>query len=63
MRDPNRLYKFYNELMNEHMENLPDWRFGQLMNNFFSWLNRDYFYLEDDEFIKIFKEYINNIIK
>lgn len=65
MRDPDRLYKFYNELMNEHMENLPDWRFGQLMINFFHWLklkyNHDGFYLEDDHFIKIFEEYIDYI--
>ena len=56
MRDPNRLYKFYNELMRIHMENFPDWRFGQLIENIDVWIcentNRpDIFYCEEDEFL------------
>ena len=61
MRDPNRLYHFYNELMRIHM-NHPDIRFGQLMYNFTRWLNyekeKDIFYLEEDTFIELFKEYM-----
>ena len=64
MRDPNRLYKFYNELMRIHMENFPDWRFGQLIENIDAWIyentNRpDIFYCEEDEFL----DYVNKFIK
>lgn len=65
MRNPDRLYKFYNELMNEHMKNFPDWRFFQLINNFFAWFamkhKNDGFYLEEDEFIEAFKEFVNEM--
>lgn len=61
MRNQNRLYHFYNELMQIHM-NHPDIRFGQLINNFTRWLarekDRDIFYLEEDDFLKLFKEYM-----
>lgn len=33
MRDPNRIYKFCNELANIWVTKCPDWRFGQLMMN------------------------------
>lgn len=64
MRDPNRLYKFYNELMRIHIENFPDWRFGQLIGNFEAWLLIkkdicDIFYIEEEEFLKLINEYIN----
>lgn len=63
MRDPNRLYKFYNELMRIHMEKFPDWRFGQFIGNFEAWLlmnSRDIdgmFYIEEEEFLKLLNEY------
>ena len=61
MRDANRLYNFYNDLQCIHMK-YPDIRFGQLMYNFTRWLNyekcKDIFYLEEDAFIKLFKEYM-----
>ena len=51
MRDPNRLYRFYNEMQQIHMK-YPDIRFGQLMYNFTRWLNyekrKDIFYIEDN---------------
>lgn len=64
MRDPNRLYKFYNELMRIHMEEFPDWRFGQFIGNFEAWLFRvkninDSFYIEEEEFLRLMNEFIN----
>ena len=61
MRDPNRLYSFYNQLLTIHVDKFPDLRFGQLISNFFEWLKHekgiDVFYLEEDDFMKYFKEY------
>lgn len=61
MRDPNRLDNFYNTMRKIHMETFPDWRFGQLMSNFFGWLYSekkiDLFFPEEDEMLKYFKEF------
>lgn len=57
MRDPNRLYNFYNELMKIHMEQAPDWRFGQFLYNIFA--GTDPFYLEEDDFLNRVKSYFN----
>lgn len=61
MRDPNRLYRFYNELQCIHIK-YPDVRFGQLFSNFEKWLlyakSKDIFYIEEDELLKLFKEYM-----
>lgn len=65
MRDPNRLYKFYENLRDMHMTHFPDWRFGQFMLNFIEWYynkyKRDIFYIEDDKMVKIIKEYVNDM--
>lgn len=65
MRDVNRLYKFYDELRDIHMTYFPDWRFGQMIINVLgdwqSHTERDIFYLEEDEILQIFKDYINNM--
>ena len=63
MRDPNRLYGFYDEIRRIHMEKFPDWRFGQFMSNFTAWLRTkkfigDIFYPEDEEMLKFLKEYV-----
>lgn len=55
MRDPNRLYGFYNKLQEIHMKYVPDWRFGQLLSNIFG--SEDIFYLEEDALIKRVEEY------
>lgn len=61
MRDPNRLYSFYDELQAIHMEKFPDLRFGQLMSGFIYWCIHtkriDIFNLEESEFIELFKEF------
>ena len=68
MRDVNRLYGFYNELMKIHIENFPDWRFGQLINNLERWLqvnNKipwcDIFYIEEDEMLHCINEFVKDI--
>lgn len=68
MRDVNRLYGFYNELMKIHMENFPDWRFGQLINNLERWLQinnkipwNDIFYVEEDKMLEYLKEFVKDI--
>ena len=62
MRNPNRLYHFYDEVRRLHMEHRPDWRFGQFMYNFFIWLNSrksiDPFFPEEEEMLKLIKEYV-----
>lgn len=50
MRDPNRLYGFYDELRRIHMEHVPNWRFGQMISNIFH--DKDIFYMEEDEILK-----------
>lgn len=64
MRNPNRLDDFYEEMKTIHKKSFPDWRFGQLMSNFFGWLmsekKKDLFFPEEDEMIKYFKEFANS---
>lgn len=62
MRDVNRLYAFYDELMQIHIEKYPDWRFGQLIWNFERWLQNkkgifDAFYIEENEMICLIREF------
>ena len=63
MRDINRLDKFYNELCEIHKKHFPMWRFGQLLVNVLAdWqakTKRDIFFLEEDEMIQIFRDYVN----
>lgn len=65
MRNPNRLDKFYDEMKKIHKKSFPDWRFGQLMSNFFGWLysekKRDCFFPEEDEMIEHLREYANTV--
>lgn len=59
MRNPNRLYGFYDKLREIHMKQVPDWRFGQFISNIFQ--DRDIFYLEENEMIEIIEEYFCEI--
>ena len=56
MRAPKRINKFLEEV-GEVWKKVPDWRFGQLMSNFFRWYNRDPFFLEEDKFIELLRQY------
>lgn len=55
-RDSNRMDGFFNKLKMEWIKE-PDWRFGQLMYNFFA-ESGDPFYWEEDIFIKRLQEYM-----
>lgn len=66
MRDVNRLYRFYNELMKIHMENFPDMRFGQLIDNLEQWIRNvkshdDLFYIEEDTMLSYINEFVESI--
>lgn len=56
MRNPDRIEPFLCEIGKVWREKFPDWRFGQLMYNFFSVLG-DPFYYEEDEFLVALKAY------
>ena len=57
MRDPKRIRKFCNRLA-AAWENLPDWRFGQLMVNALGEMGKDPFFPEDDEMIQYIERYV-----
>lgn len=59
MRNPNRLYNFYDELKRIHMTHVPDWRFGQMLVNIFG--EKDIFYYEEDIILKNIKYYFGEI--
>lgn len=66
MRDPKRLDGFYYKMKQIHQEKLPDLRFGQLMGNFFLWLEQkqvDYFYVKDAQMLRYFEEYVDSLFK
>ena len=55
MRDPNRLYNFYDEVIRLHMEYLPHMRVGEFWWNFKMWCSLkepDLFYVEDDQILE-----------
>lgn len=60
MRNPARIERFL-RLLRQIWYEVPDWRFGQLMSNFFGWYvvktGRDIFFPEDDEMFSALKEF------
>ena len=62
MRDPRRISDFCNRLARV-WEQVPDWRFGQLMSNvlgdYYAQTKRDIFFPEDEEMIRFFEQYVN----
>lgn len=65
MRNPDRLDNFYDKLKEIHKENVPDWRFGQLISNFLTWVyntkNTDIFFPEEDKMIQLLEEYFKKV--
>ena len=59
MRDPNRIHDVLMELEKLWVR-YPDWRFMQLINNLQATQGNDMFYIEDDKFINIIEDKINN---
>ncbi len=62
MRNSARLDEFYEKLKKLHKRYIPDWRFGQFMYNFVSWMleykKRDIFFPEEDSMIEYIIEYL-----
>lgn len=56
MRDPKRIKKFCDRLA-KVWENVPDWRFGQLICNALGEMGKDPFFPEDDEMIEYLERY------
>jgi len=56
MRDPKRIREFCSRLARAWEENVPDWRFGQLICNVFGELGKDPFFPEDDEMIRFIEK-------
>lgn len=61
MRDTNRIFPMMNAIAAKWADKCPDWRFVQLMMNFISWLGRDPFYMEDEDFMKKFDEFMETL--
>jgi hypothetical protein len=66
MRDIERIYPFLEELGKVWKEDkFQDWRFGQFMYNFLGYVaytkKRDPFYLEEEQFIQLLKEYSDEV--
>lgn len=62
MRNPDRIYKFCNELANLWHDNVPDWRFGQFVCNVFGEIAQeiDPFFPEDDKMMELLQGYFSN---
>lgn len=59
MRDPKRIPEFL-AILQKCWEKVPDWRFGQLVENFKRFSGKaDLFYIEDDDFEKLLKAYFD----
>lgn len=59
MRKPDRIDRFCMQLATIWKEEVPDWRFGQLICNVFGSMGIDPFFPEENEMIKIFEDYFN----
>lgn len=58
MRDEGRIMPLVMQVGRLWQYSCPDIRFMQLISNFAVWYGADPFYMEDDEFLKKFKEYM-----
>lgn len=67
MRDPDRLDKCYNEILDIHKKIFPDWRISQFIINFLTWHMNTYktdgFYVEEKEFVKRINEFAIEITR
>ena len=60
MRDPERIDDFTYHLAYLWEKYCPDWRFAQLMSNFYSYYKSDLFYNEEEQFMEKFECFIYN---
>lgn len=61
MRDINRIDKILAGI-GEEWKRVPDWRLGQLFNNLQRYRQDDLFYVEDDKFVQILKEFLDDCL-
>ena len=61
MRDINRIDKVLAEV-GEQWKRLPDWRLGQLFNNFQRREGNDLFYYEEDRFVEHLKAFGDEVL-
>ena len=59
MRDPNRIDVFLKKL-GEYWKRVPDWRFGQLIKNLERFDYADWFFYEEEDFLKLLEDYFDN---
>lgn len=61
MRNKDRLDSFYSDICKCHKKYFPDWRFGQLISQFFGWLYQtkgtDCFFPEEEDMLEFFKDF------
>lgn len=66
MRDPRRI-SICIEKLRSLWHLVPDWRFGQLISNFFGYVfeqtHVDIFYIEDDQMLDLIDGFCKSIIK
>ena len=60
MRNLDRIYEFTFHLTQLWELYCPDWRFAQLMSNFYSYYKSDLFYNEEEQFMEKLECYIYN---
>lgn len=58
MRDRSRIDDFCNELA-MYWKKVPDWRFGQLIQNVYGTADKDIFFMEEDESLRLFKSFFS----
>ena len=59
MRDAHRIVNFLSEVGRLWEENVPDWRFMQLICNLQSACGSDMFYMEEDRFLEHLRNYFD----
>jgi len=63
MRNPKRISRLMNILQYYWFNEVPDWRFGQLISNLESAAGGDIFYMKDENFIRLVEQYFKGIKK
>lgn len=59
MRDLKRIDTFCDELK-VLWKKVPNWRFGQLICNLQRYVQRDLYFPEDEEFLKLLRDYLKD---
>ena len=60
MRDPNRIDDFLKKL-GEYWKRVPDWRFGQLIENLKRYDDSDWFFGEEEDFLRMLDNFFSGV--